>query len=402
MSDTRSPDTSCELVRCQPQPASMSTSSQYYRSASHYQHLPTSNHDQQLYALATAWQEDPSHDSYAGSSPSPAPFLHYTQAGTDSGSLLHSSAPPAWSPSGVRPELHEWNGHGDEHAFAARSAAPYSHAEPSLPSPAVARQYQHHQALTAGHTLPLSPQEKAFRTTERFNEVRNASVSTHTHKTSCPTLSPTNLPQESPANAADPPFLNHAPKPQAVSRLSLSQAQTAPLHTTTPQAPTQPSATWDPYRQYSRLAGNALPPTVIPANQSSSSATPWPILVAGETPAATVMYERLPNVGQDWPIVPAQTEHRVFSHQLASIDHFSDATTQLTRYQRPPTKKKATKVPSSFVERQEKLKVSKRKGPLQEKLREKTHTMRKNKRICVRCRFYKSGVCLVNATKVSS
>lgn len=37
------------------------------------------------------------------------------------------------------------------------------------------------------------------------------------------------------------------------------------------------------------------------------------------------------------------------------------------------------------------MKVSKRKGPLQEKQREKTHTMRKTKRICVRCRFYKSG-----------
>lgn len=59
---------------------------------------------------------------------------------------------------------------------------------------------------------------------------------------------------------------------------------------------------------------------------------------------------------------------------------------------RPLPKKKAAKVPSSFVERQEKLKVSKRKGPLQERQREKTHTMRKTKRICVRCRFYKSGV----------
>jgi hypothetical protein len=74
---------------------------------------------------------------------------------------------------------------------------------------------------------------------------------------------------------------------------------------------------------------------------------------------------------------------------------------------RPLGRKKIPKVPSSFVERQEKLKVSKRKGPLQERQREKTHTMRKTKRICVRCRFYKSGVsilwflsCTANASSV--
>ena len=70
---------------------------------------------------------------------------------------------------------------------------------------------------------------------------------------------------------------------------------------------------------------------------------------------------------------------------------FSNTAGLLPPPQRTQSKKKAAKVPSSFVERQEKLKVSKRKGPLQEKQREKTHTMRKTKRICVRCRFYKSG-----------
>ncbi|CAO2650932.1 Nn.00g092290.m01.CDS01 [Neocucurbitaria sp. VM-36] len=345
----------------------MSTSSQYYRSASHYQSFPTSNHEH-LYALTAAWHDDPNHDSYVGPSPSPAAFLHYPQPGVDSASLLHSSAPPAWSPGYVRPEIQEWNHHGDEQGFTSRAAAPYSHAEGSatvaLPDPAPRQYQQHQQALNPGRTLPLSPQENAFRSTERFNELRHSS--------------------ESPANAVDPPFSNHAPKPHRISRLSLSQSQTAPLHTTTQQVSSQPSGAWG-------QSANTLPLNAITARQSTSSTTPWPPLVPGDTSVATAMYERIPNVGQEWTLAQAQTEQGAYSHPQASVDHFNNAVGSLPAVQRPHTKKKATKVPSSFVERQEKLKVSKRKGPLQEKLREKTHTMRKNKRICVRCRFYKSG-----------
>ena len=80
------------------------------------------------------------------------------------------------------------------------------------------------------------------------------------------------------------------------------------------------------------------------------------------------------------------------------MDRFDSPPAQLSNHQRPPNPKKPAKVPSSFVERQEKVKVSKRRGPLQEKQREKTHAMRKTKRICVRCRFYKSGVCIPHSS----
>ncbi len=93
---------------------------------------------------------------------------------------------------------------------------------------------------------------------------------------------------------------------------------------------------------------------------------------------------------QQWPLVPAAAaDQRVFELETTQTEPSSDSYTQIDR--RPGTKKKVAKVPSSYVERQEKMKVSKRRGPLQEKQREKTHTMRKTKRICVRCRFYKSG-----------
>jgi hypothetical protein len=95
---------------------------------------------------------------------------------------------------------------------------------------------------------------------------------------------------------------------------------------------------------------------------------------------------------REWNVVEAPPEQELFPQHPVPVEHM-DRAGQLLAQHRPPPKKKAAKVPSSFVERQEKLKVSKRKGPLQDRQREKTHTMRKTKRICVRCRFYKSGVC---------
>lgn len=113
-----------------------------------------------------------------------------------------------------------------------------------------------------------------------------------------------------------------------------------------------------------------------------------------EPQSAPAIYERPANLAQEWPIAGAPTDHQLYAQQPAPVEHMDRANTQLIPHHRPPPKKKVAKVPSSFVERQEKLKVSKRKGPLQERQREKTHTMRKTKRICVRCRFYKSGVCV--------
>jgi hypothetical protein len=118
-----------------------------------------------------------------------------------------------------------------------------------------------------------------------------------------------------------------------------------------------------------------------------------------ETSNAPVVYEPHQSMRQEWTVTEAPPEHELYTQQPAPVEQMDRTTTHLLAQHRPPPKKKAAKVPSSFVERQEKLKVSKRKGPLQERQREKTHTMRKTKRICVRCRFYKSGVCtsIINA-----
>ncbi|KAF7570749.1 repeatmulti-domain protein [Pyrenophora tritici-repentis] len=188
---------------------------------------------------------------------------------------------------------------------------------------------------------------------------------------------------DSPANSVDPPYPNHAQKLPPVSQLPHSQAQTVLLHVNPgpPQPPLHHAVAWDPHHQ----------PV---ARQHSTSQAPWSMVEPVETPnAASAVYPPPQDMGQDWAVVArGPPEHELYVQHQVPAEHMDRTTAQLLAQSRPQTKKKAAKVPSSFVERQEKLKVSKRKGPLQERQREKTHTMRKTKRICVRCRFYKSGV----------
>ncbi|KAI4632219.1 uncharacterized protein J4E87_001691 [Alternaria ethzedia] len=108
----------------------------------------------------------------------------------------------------------------------------------------------------------------------------------------------------------------------------------------------------------------------------STSAIPWPMNPV-ETSNAPTVYEPPQTMSREWAVAEAPPDHELYARQPVPVDQ---TTTHLLAQHRPPPKKKAAKVPSSFVERQEKLKVSKRKGPLQERQREKTHTMRKTKR----------------------
>lgn len=167
--------------------------------------------------------------------------------------------------------------------------------------------------------------------------------------------------------------------------------QHAPAHAVTtrfPLPPSQPGPAppWSLPSQYLDHPPSGYSASVTTAGQ-----------VAVDALVAPSAYEPLHNARHEWPVVHAQPPCATYQHHPPSLDLLSHAAAQQLAPERLPGKKKPAKVPSSFVERQEKLKVSKRRGPLQEKQREKTHTMRKSKRICVRCRFYKSGVCSVLA-----
>jgi hypothetical protein len=150
------------------------------------------------------------------------------------------------------------------------------------------------------------------------------------------------------------------------------------------------------HHHYLGHTSNTLVSGAVPSDPANPSGTSWPIVHSGHIAAGSTLYADAENENPRWPLARAQHDRLMYAHDHDHA-HFTQPAVPSLHGQglrRSSVKKKAAKVPSSFVERQEKLKVSKRKGPLLEKQREKTHTMRKTKRICVRCRFYKSGVCI--------
>jgi hypothetical protein len=206
----------------------------------------------------------------------------------------------------------------------------------------------------------------------------------------------------------DPPFATRVQTSHAIQRPSRTGTQTASSHANSSGQPPQSSASaaWEGRsdihlveHQYEGHTSNALASGGIPSTQSQPSGSKWPILDNGDGSIRSSDFHRA-HIDQPWGVVAQQSGHEEYAHQ-PHYEHPARPSTPAQSSRRPSAKRKAAKVPSSFVERQEKLKVSKRKGPLPDKQREKTHTMRKTKRICVRCRFYKSGVSVLRHFAVS-
>jgi hypothetical protein len=211
--------------------------------------------------------------------------------------------------------------------------------------------------------------------------------------------------QEAPANAAvDPPFTTHALDTHAVPPPSQPRSRTAPFHLNGSEQPLQSTASvaWEatpdiPPSGLIQYTSNPLTPSILTSDQTHqthqthSSGTSWPMMASGESPAGLSGPHRVQDEDLQWSAGHAQSDYASYAPQT-QLQYSAGPSALAQSARRPSTRKKIAKVPSSFVERQEKLKVSRRKGPLLDKQREKTHTMRKTKRICVRCRFYKSGV----------
>ena len=174
------------------------------------------------------------------------------------------------------------------------------------------------------------------------------------------------------------PFPNHI-HPIVPITSSLSRSQTSPVHVDALAAlQSSAAAAWD---STSELVTAGHHHFAAHTNNTLNSVL------------TTVDHVSAP-IDRQWPGPHMPADQDVYGHHngaLISPTNVSLLHLPNSSHKSAP-KKKAAKIPSSFVERQEKMKVSKRKGPLQEKQREKTHIMRKTKRICVRCRFYKSGV----------
>lgn len=116
----------------------------------------------------------------------------------------------------------------------------------------------------------------------------------------------------------------------------------------------------------------------------------------GSAPSNTTppVFQHISGAEPAWPQVEPQSEQLEYMsqhHPSISQPHPNYPTSRENRGRGAAPKKALARVPAAFVERQEKNKVSKRKGPLPEASRQKTHQMRKDKNTCLRCRFYKSG-----------
>ena len=193
MGHAQTPDTYPEVVRSQPQSASMSTSSQYYRSAnphSHYQNYQSNPHDQAYPNYTGAWQ-DSNQASYTG--PSSVSLLQYPQTGLSSDfPRPHQPPPPeTWEVGYAQPGGQPWsatvNAPANEQSFEARLSGSYNTVEGGTSvqrrAPNLARQYTHphqQQVSTAEHEQPLASPDVSHRNAERFSTLRITSVSANT------------------------------------------------------------------------------------------------------------------------------------------------------------------------------------------------------------------------------
>ncbi|KAF2447071.1 hypothetical protein P171DRAFT_519384 [Karstenula rhodostoma CBS 690.94] len=362
----------------------MAASSQYHRGAtaphSHYHALP-GNHEHLYADLATSW-----HGPHGAFSRAPAPSAllqrfsspaqrapaHYLDYAGSSDPVNPNLNQPPWPAAYTRPPAPEWNPDFNNASSLGSRSLSYGEADGrqqpvSLADPRPSRQYE------TAPTAPLSSPAHEYRPQDNHHEP---------HVTADSAVVP-NAPLF-PANARTlAPMLNYANSDMHVS----------PTHPST-----QPAVTWaqEPHSDTSPVLpqhafvqnSHALPQAVVLGSQAQLPDTTWAMVSAAPSAPAPAVYEQLPDTAPLWPVEPAPQEYAHQQHVLTNAA-LHDATPP--RGKRSLIKNTVAKVPAAFVARSQKSKVSKRKGPLDEQARRKTHEMRKQKSACIRCRFYKSG-----------
>lgn len=142
-------------------------------------------------------------------------------------------------------------------------------------------------------------------------------------------------------------------------------------------------------------------------NQPGAAAPSWNV-PSGQFISARAFGRAQPPAA-DWHHVEARAEQEVHLQAVSQASPLGTLeaaphpptsaypVTALAPMRRSGTNPKLPTVPSPFVERQKKNTISKRQGPLSKEKREKAHRMRQRgpdgKPPCIRCRFYKAGVC---------
>lgn len=373
----------------------MAASSQYHRGAqpphSHYHALP-GNHEHLYADLATSWNSSPAalSRSPAGavllqrfSSPAhrspPAHTGYLDYSGSSADYVNPNPLQPQWPHAYSRSPSQPWGPSFNDQTFPSRSLS-YSDPDGRLPVPHDSRPAR--QRDNADPTPAQRPPEDHHGLAMNLSLHQQAAPSLTPRDTLAVLPSPTAFPPEASTLA---PLLNYAspgmhPPPQNLSsQVAATWASTSGTHLSS-VAPQHTFA----------HPGPVTSPTMNMDTQTPLSNATWAMVSSGPGNSTSVVYEQLPETAQLWPSEP-EPPHLGHVHHVLADSTYHESTSSRVRRAQP--KKAAAKVPAAFVARQQKSKVSKRKGPLDEEGRQKTHNMRKLKMSCIRCRFYKSGVC---------
>lgn len=376
----------------------MAASSQYHRGAaatvnSHYRPLPAA-HEHMYANLATAWHPPHAFARAAAPTASLPRFLNYP-APSDYVNH-HSPAQHTWSTTPLPAPSHEWPSSTTDASFTARQL-PYLDDEARATVPqASPPARQHHYASVAAPAVPFNApgqvyEEVKYRPVEQphgYHPVRSnmdlvqRSLTFDQAQVAAP--APPSLPPQAPSLAPVARLLNypssnlHVDPPHEHARVSdswpaVSNPNMPPAYPT--QEPTYTSTT--------------MASDVVLSAQGHLPSSAWGMVDAESGNAACPVYEQAQQPEPDWQLV--ETLH--LQQHDPSAEPFRVVATVRDRRKVMP-KKSLAKVTAAFSQRQRKLKVSKRKGPLPEASRIKTHKMRKDRATCLRCRFYKAGVCL--------
>lgn len=381
----------------------MAASSQYHRGAttphSHYHALP-GNHGHLYADLAASW-----HGPHGGFSRAPAPSAllqrfsspaqrppaHYLDYGGSSDPINPSLNQPPWPAAYSRPAPQEWDPDFNESSLSARSLS-YSEAE-GRPQPvplAAPRPSRHYESAP---NVPLSGPAHEYQPQDNHHEPHVTTVSANVGLCCKSRL----MPREDAAVAPNaPPFAPDARTLAPMLNYATSDTHGSPTHPSTQAAVTwaqESHSNTSPVRtQHAFVQNNhALSQGVVLGSQAPLPDTTWAMVSDSPCAPAPAVYEQLPDTAPLWPVEPAPQD---YAHQHQHHVLTNPALHEVTppRGKRSLMKKTVAKVPAAFVARSQKSKVSKRKGPLDEQARRKTHEMRKQKSACIRCRFYKSGV----------
>jgi hypothetical protein len=369
----------------------MAASSQYHRGAaatvnSHHRQI-SGGHEHMYANLATAWNGPHGFARVGAPSAYLQRYIDYYAGPSD----YVNPQPPAqhaWPTSHLPTATQPWTGPPDATSYPARQLS-YAddEARATVPHASPTARQLHHES-SAAHTVPYNGPGQIYQPVGMKHDHQPVRTSTDVveHGLTCH--------QGQVAAPTAPSFQPQAPNLAPLA--SLLNYPNSSLHVDPVSEPAQAPDNWPSIptsdvsptypTQHPTHAATAVASDMVPSVQAHYAGSGWGMF---DAEASNTGYEQVQHPEPEWQLV--ETLH--LQHQDLASESLQLATLRDRR--KVPPKKNLAKVTAAFTQRQRKLKVSKRSGPLPEASRLKTHKMRKERATCIRCRFYKAGVCVL-------